>query len=143
MQAEQLAQYFHESYERLAPEYGYTTRKDSAWYKVPETNRALMVAVASEVLTWMQEQNTPISFERIVEKLTEHIKLEGQLKEMLNNNALIDLLDKQRKHIEALEQVVEIYAKQHGVDPGRIPACQCTACERAREVLASKGEEGS
>jgi hypothetical protein len=53
MTAEQLAQFFHESYERLAPQFGYKTRKESAkpWADVPEQNRKLMTAVCAEVLT--------------------------------------------------------------------------------------------
>jgi len=51
--AEVLAKRFHETYERLAPSYGYETRKDSAvpWEKVPEKNKALMRAVCSELLS--------------------------------------------------------------------------------------------
>jgi hypothetical protein len=51
-QARRLAQFFHETYERLAPEFGYETRTESAvpWEQVPENNRALMEAVAAEVL---------------------------------------------------------------------------------------------
>lgn len=49
---EDVARYFHEAYERLAPSFGYETRKASAvpWADVPEPNRSLMVAVAGEVL---------------------------------------------------------------------------------------------
>ncbi len=38
--AEQLAERFHEAYERLAPEHGYATRPESAvpWADVPEQN---------------------------------------------------------------------------------------------------------
>lgn len=52
LSADQLAQLFHETYERLAPQFGYKTREASAkpWAEVPEQNKALMVAVASEVL---------------------------------------------------------------------------------------------
>ncbi len=52
MTPEQLAQLFHETYERLAPDHGYETREASAkpWADVPEQNRGLMVAVAGEVL---------------------------------------------------------------------------------------------
>lgn len=51
--AEQLAQKFHEIYERLAPEHGYETRKASAvpWSDVPANNKALMIAVCNEILT--------------------------------------------------------------------------------------------
>lgn len=49
--AELLARTFHEAYERLAPSFGYETRKESAvdWDDVPEPNRSLMLAVAAEV----------------------------------------------------------------------------------------------
>ena len=49
--AEALAQRFHETYERLAPSFGYETREASAkpWGDVPEQNRALMVAVCQEL----------------------------------------------------------------------------------------------
>ena len=53
--AEQMAKFFHETYERLAPSFGYETRKASAvpWEEVPEKKRQLMVevcAVCREVL---------------------------------------------------------------------------------------------
>jgi hypothetical protein len=49
---EELARFFHETYERLAPAFGYRTREASAkpWRDVPERNRDLMCAVAQEVL---------------------------------------------------------------------------------------------
>ena len=52
MNAEILAQMFHESYERLAPEHGYDTREASAvpWEAVPEANKKLMIAVCGEIL---------------------------------------------------------------------------------------------
>lgn len=55
MTAEELAQAFHESYERRAPSFGYSTREESAkpWSEVPENNRRLMVAVCDEMLNRM------------------------------------------------------------------------------------------
>jgi hypothetical protein len=52
MTAEELAKLFHETYEELAPNYGYTTRRSSAvsWEDVPEPNKSLMIAVAKRVL---------------------------------------------------------------------------------------------
>jgi hypothetical protein len=52
MTPEELAQLFHETYERLAPEHGYETRKDSAvpWKDVPPKNKGLMIAVTGVVL---------------------------------------------------------------------------------------------
>ncbi len=55
MTPEGLAQMFHETYERLAPQYNYQTRKASAvpWADVPENNKRLMIAVAKEILDTM------------------------------------------------------------------------------------------
>lgn len=49
--AESLARRFHEAYERLAPSFGYETRKASAvpWESVPEANRKLMIATCAAV----------------------------------------------------------------------------------------------
>ena len=49
---EELARTFHEEYERMAPAFGYSTRKESAvpWDNVPENNRQLMTAVALSVM---------------------------------------------------------------------------------------------
>jgi hypothetical protein len=46
-----IARMFHEAYERLAPEFGYRTREESAvpWEKVPAKNRDLMTATVGEV----------------------------------------------------------------------------------------------
>lgn len=43
---------FHDTYERIAPQFGYKTRKESAvpWNEVPQPNRNLMIAVCAEVL---------------------------------------------------------------------------------------------
>lgn len=50
--AEQIAEAFHDTYERLAPDHGYETREASRkpWSEVPENNRELMTAVVSELL---------------------------------------------------------------------------------------------
>lgn len=52
MDPEELAELFHETYERLAPQFGYTSRASSAvpWRNVPEPNKSLMIAVAKEVM---------------------------------------------------------------------------------------------
>lgn len=61
-QAESLAKLFHETYERLAPSFGYETRKDSAvpWDEVPENQKKLMTATCKEV----QEELNRISSEK-------------------------------------------------------------------------------
>ena len=58
---EAVARLFHETYERLAPEFGYRTREASAkpWDEVPEQNRALMVATVREVLAALDSSDDP------------------------------------------------------------------------------------
>jgi hypothetical protein len=53
-----LAQLFHDSYELLAPQYGYETRKDSAvkWSEVPEKNKKLMIHTATVVSDMLAHQ---------------------------------------------------------------------------------------
>lgn len=50
--AAEVAEAFHEAYERLAPDFGYRTREASAkpWREVPAGNKALMVATAADLL---------------------------------------------------------------------------------------------
>jgi ribosomal protein L37E len=53
---ETIAELFHTTYERLAPAFGYETRRESAvsWQQVPEANKRLMIAVAGEVLRYLE-----------------------------------------------------------------------------------------
>lgn len=55
---ERLAQLFHETYERLAPDFEYKTREASAkpWADVPEQNKQLMIAVAAELLPQIERR---------------------------------------------------------------------------------------
>lgn len=47
---EQAACLFHETYERLAPEYGYETRQDTKDFDPNSANGRLMIAVCAEIL---------------------------------------------------------------------------------------------
>ncbi len=64
---EYLAQMFHETYERLALVYTYETRRESRvpWSVVPEPNRSLMLAVATEVLDDIKAELAP-ALDRLV-----------------------------------------------------------------------------
>lgn len=50
--AERIAENFHATYERLAPQHGYETREASRtdWSSVPENNRELMIATVYSLL---------------------------------------------------------------------------------------------
>lgn len=57
---EELARHFHETYERLAPNYQYKTRRETAvpWDELPESNRQLMIAVSAEILALLTSTAT-------------------------------------------------------------------------------------
>jgi aryl-alcohol dehydrogenase-like predicted oxidoreductase len=67
-EASELAQRFHETYERLAPSFGYSTREASAkpWAEVPENNRQLMTAVCAEILA---SRPVPVEDAELVERM--------------------------------------------------------------------------
>jgi len=50
--SERIARSFHESYEYLAPMFGYRTREASAkpWEEVPDQNKSLMRATVQRLL---------------------------------------------------------------------------------------------
>jgi len=52
--SEELARLFHDTYERLAPEYGYNTREDTKQFDPESANGKLMIAVCSEVMAKQQ-----------------------------------------------------------------------------------------
>ena len=58
---EDMAKKFHEAYERLAPEFGYATKKDSAvhWDYVPKENKNLMIAVCKELYCDCEDEEEP------------------------------------------------------------------------------------
>lgn len=47
-----IAEAFHDSYERLAPEFGQRTSEEIAvpWLEVPENERNLMIATAKDLI---------------------------------------------------------------------------------------------
>jgi hypothetical protein len=49
---EKIAKEFHETYERLAPEFNYETRLKSRvpWEDIPKENRELMIAVVEDLI---------------------------------------------------------------------------------------------
>lgn len=50
--AAEVAEAFHEAYERLAQDHGYVTRERSRvpWEDVPEDNKGLMIATSADLL---------------------------------------------------------------------------------------------
>lgn len=52
LRLDRIASAFHETYERLAPQFGYSTREQSAvpWAEVPNNNKRLMRATVRDLL---------------------------------------------------------------------------------------------
>lgn len=73
-EAKALAVLFHDTYERLAPKYGYETRPETRKFKATTPNGKLMVAVAAEVLAKLPKPKpapfTQKDFEQFYYKLS-------------------------------------------------------------------------
>ena len=50
MEPKKLAVLFHDTYERLAPQFGYETRKETREFDEHSPNGQLMIAVCGEIL---------------------------------------------------------------------------------------------
>ena len=53
----ELAIMFHNTYERLAPSFGYETRVDTKLFDITTPNGMLMIAVCEEIIKWQQERS--------------------------------------------------------------------------------------
>ena len=52
----ELAILFHNTYERLAPSFGYETRVDTKSFDTTTPNGKLMIAVCKEIIKWQTER---------------------------------------------------------------------------------------
>ncbi len=52
----QLAILFHNTYENLAPNFGYETRLDTKSFETTTPNGMLMIAVCKEIIKWQAER---------------------------------------------------------------------------------------
>ena len=52
----QLAILFHNTYENLAPNFGYETRADTKSFETTTPNGMLMIAVCKEIIKWQQKR---------------------------------------------------------------------------------------
>jgi len=68
MDAEAIARHFHDTYERLAPKFGYETRPDTKAFDPESANGRLMIAVCSEIAATWNTRPTPDAG-RLVEHL--------------------------------------------------------------------------
>jgi hypothetical protein len=53
----QLAILFHNTYEKLALNFGYETRADTKSFETTTPNGMLMIAVCKEIIKWQQERS--------------------------------------------------------------------------------------
>ena len=90
MDAEFMAKLFHDTYEKLAPDFGYKTREASAkpWFEIPENNRKLMIAVAEKVLSVQKKQTEDDCVEdcAVIDSNMELVKTIGLLNSMIEGS---------------------------------------------------------
>lgn len=67
-EAIKLAKLFHDTYERLAPSYGYETREETRQFDENSKNGQLMIATCNEILKKYNLDNKQVS---IVERVDE------------------------------------------------------------------------
>lgn len=67
---EDIARDFHETYERLAPSFGYETRKETKQFDAKSPNGRLMIAVCNEVSYRVRRQ----AFDEMEKKLLKEIE---------------------------------------------------------------------
>jgi len=71
----ELAVLFHNTYEKLAPSFGYETREDTKIFDHTTPNGKLMMAVCKEIIKWQQEQDkNKYSEEEVENILIEYVK---------------------------------------------------------------------
>lgn len=64
MEGVELAEKFHDTYERLAPSFGYETRPDTKKFDPNSANGKLMVAVCSEIKSLIEKKAFDAGFQR-------------------------------------------------------------------------------
>lgn len=62
MNAEQLAILFHDTYERLAPQFGCETRTETRLFDSNSPNGKLMISVCQEILALLEEEYFDVVF---------------------------------------------------------------------------------
>ena len=95
MNSLELAILFHETYEKLAPDFGYETRKETKKFKEDSPNGRLMIAVCEIVLKQLQQKIAELEKKR--EELAQTIKRQAS-----------DQIAKYKK-IAELEKEIERY----------------------------------
>ena len=85
-EALKLARVFHDTYERLAPEFGYTTRKSTRKFDPHSSNGQLMVAVCKEILNSTPAPNVGAMADALGERLRKEQAV------FLTHTTLVDLV---------------------------------------------------
>jgi hypothetical protein len=135
MAPEQMARLFHDAYERLAPQFGYETRKDTRAFDPSTPNGKLMIATCAEVLA-AAPSPAPVA------------KIEEPMDEPRREDYALDSLyfDDLRRYIDSLRAALvesENRACHHGwrgtvPDEGRSIQTPCPACG-ARSLFIGSG----
>ena len=71
VEGEAIARHFHDTYERLAPSFGYETRPDTKAFDPASANGRLMIAVCSEIAATWNDRPTVTEAATTITSLTE------------------------------------------------------------------------
>lgn len=54
--AQETARYFHDTYERMSPHYGFVTNQEDRidWMELPERRRKLLIETCRQMLEWLK-----------------------------------------------------------------------------------------
>ena len=146
-QVEALAQQFHETYERLAPSFSYTTRTESCkpWSEVPEQNKNLMIAVCGEILTSQrdllrqrEEESERLKQELLDRPFLDRVRIESGTEAVSALTAACKLRDAQlattQQHLE-VQQTATYQAVEREHEAKRQLAAKEAEIERLKERL--------
>lgn len=129
-----LTRQFHEAYERLAPEFGYRTREESAvpWEQVPAANRALMYETVAKVMGPLLEQLRQAEANAAL-----MLSKNGLLRS--ENRTLAEQIEKERQEHEAwrarITEEVKAERKQAERDKAEFGATMDAAAGHYGEVI--------
>lgn len=135
--AAKLAERFHETYERLAPRFGYRTREASAkpWADVPPENKALMIAVCTELLQEPGEERPQRQDSLDAQLISVHRAAVSM--------GCYDAADWLAKALPNLGRPVEQIKSDFDVlaFPGCNPSLDTAALDKLRELMANRPPE--
>jgi hypothetical protein len=116
---EKLASLFHDTYEALAPVFGYETREDTRNFDLESKNGKLMVAVCKFIIqTEMKKElalNTKQTEDRIVREIEDYVlmKTEGSNASLLERGSIGSFAEHHHAIIQSYRYIINLIKQNH------------------------------